>query len=81
MGRLTGKVAIVTGAASRGEGVGNGAATAILFAREGAKVVLVNRSAEVRLVSNTRFQASSSTDSAVPGLPIPTLLCRISSRP
>lgn len=46
MGRLTGKVAIVTGAASRGEGVGNGAATAILFAREGAKVVLVNRDLE-----------------------------------
>jgi NAD(P)-dependent dehydrogenase (short-subunit alcohol dehydrogenase family) len=45
MHRLSGKVAIVTGAASRGEGVGNGAATAILFAREGAKVVLVNRSA------------------------------------
>jgi len=43
VGRLTNKVAIVTGAASRGEGVGNGAATAILFAREGAKVVLVNR--------------------------------------
>jgi NAD(P)-dependent dehydrogenase (short-subunit alcohol dehydrogenase family) len=46
MGRLTGKVAIVTGAASRGEGVGNGAATAILFAREGARVVLVNRTLE-----------------------------------
>jgi len=44
MGRLDGKVAIVTGAASRGEGVGNGAAAAILFAREGARVVLVNRS-------------------------------------
>ena len=43
MGRLSGKVAIVTGAASRGEGVGNGAATALLFAREGASVVLVNR--------------------------------------
>lgn len=43
MGRLTGKVAIVTGAASRGEGVGNGSATAMLFAREGANVVLVNR--------------------------------------
>ena len=41
--RLAGKVAIVTGAASRAAGVGNGAATAILFAREGAKVVLVNR--------------------------------------
>jgi NAD(P)-dependent dehydrogenase (short-subunit alcohol dehydrogenase family) len=46
VGRLTGKVAVVTGAASRGEGVGNGAATAILFAREGAKVVLVNRDLE-----------------------------------
>jgi NAD(P)-dependent dehydrogenase (short-subunit alcohol dehydrogenase family) len=43
MGRLAGKVAVVTGAASRGVGVGNGAATAILFAREGARVVLVNR--------------------------------------
>jgi len=46
VGRLNGKVAIVTGAAPRGEGVGNGMATAILFAREGAKVVLVNRNAE-----------------------------------
>jgi NAD(P)-dependent dehydrogenase (short-subunit alcohol dehydrogenase family) len=45
-GRLSGKVAVVTGAAPRGEGVGNGMATAILFAREGAKVVLVNRSTE-----------------------------------
>jgi NAD(P)-dependent dehydrogenase (short-subunit alcohol dehydrogenase family) len=39
-GRLKGKVAVVTGAAPRGEGVGNGMATAILFAREGARVVL-----------------------------------------
>jgi len=46
MGRLIGKVAIVTGAASRGDGIGNGAATAILFAREGASVVLVNRDRE-----------------------------------
>ena len=44
--RLKGKVAVVTGAAPRGEGVGNGMATAMLFAREGARVVLVNRSAE-----------------------------------
>ena len=44
-GRLAGKVAVVTGAAPRGEGVGNGMATAIVFAREGAKVVLVNRDA------------------------------------
>ena len=46
MGRLDGKVAIVTGAASRAEGIGNGKAMAILMAREGAKVLLVNRSAE-----------------------------------
>ncbi len=36
----------MTGAASVGPGVGNGKATAILFAREGAKVLLVNRSEE-----------------------------------
>ncbi|GIX49530.1 MAG: dehydrogenase [Candidatus Tectimicrobiota bacterium] len=40
--RLEGKVAIVTGAGSRGPGVGNGKATAVLFAREGARVVLVD---------------------------------------
>ena len=42
--RLKDKVAIVTGAAPQAEGVGNGSASAILYAREGAKVVLVNRS-------------------------------------
>ena len=44
--RLAGKTAIVTGAASRGPGVGTGKAMSILFAREGANVLLVNRSAE-----------------------------------
>ncbi len=44
--RMKDKVAIVTGAAPRGEGVGNGMACAIMFAREGAKVVLVNRKRE-----------------------------------
>ena len=41
-GRLQGKVAIVTGAGSSGPGVGNGKATAVLFAREGAKVLLAD---------------------------------------
>lgn len=44
--RLAGKVAIVTGAGSSGPGVGTGKATAILFAQEGAKVLLVDRESE-----------------------------------
>ncbi len=42
MKELDSKVAIVTGSGSVGEGIGNGKATAILFAREGAKVMLVD---------------------------------------
>lgn len=41
-GRVAGKVAIVTGAGSVGEGIGNGRAAAIVYAREGAKVMLVD---------------------------------------
>ncbi|MBV9170081.1 MAG: SDR family oxidoreductase, partial [Chloroflexi bacterium] len=36
-------IAIVTGAGSRGPGIGNGRAAAILFAREGARVALIDR--------------------------------------
>jgi NAD(P)-dependent dehydrogenase (short-subunit alcohol dehydrogenase family) len=43
--RLAGKVAIVTGAGSRGPGLGNGKAAAILFAREGARVLCVDAEA------------------------------------
>ncbi|HXJ83392.1 MAG TPA: SDR family NAD(P)-dependent oxidoreductase [Candidatus Methylomirabilis sp.] len=45
-GRLEGKVAIVTGAGSRAEGIGNGRATAVLFARAGARVLLVDQHAD-----------------------------------
>jgi NAD(P)-dependent dehydrogenase (short-subunit alcohol dehydrogenase family) len=41
-GRLQDKIAIVTGAGSRGAGVGNGKAASLLFSREGAKVCLVD---------------------------------------
>ncbi|HJO81405.1 MAG: SDR family NAD(P)-dependent oxidoreductase [SAR202 cluster bacterium] len=45
--RLNGRVAIVSGAGTHGgQGVGNGAATAILMAREGARLVLVDAVAE-----------------------------------
>jgi NAD(P)-dependent dehydrogenase (short-subunit alcohol dehydrogenase family) len=40
--RLQGKVAIITGAGTRGPAVGTGQATAILFAREGARVLLAD---------------------------------------
>jgi NAD(P)-dependent dehydrogenase (short-subunit alcohol dehydrogenase family) len=46
-GRLQGKVAIVVGGGQTpGETIGNGKATAILFAREGAAVVVADRAAE-----------------------------------
>ena len=44
--RMKDKVAIVTGAAPRGDGLGNGMACAMMFAQEGATVVLVNRKRE-----------------------------------
>lgn len=45
-GRLQGKVAVITGSGSQNDGIGNGRAMAILFAREGAKVMVVDRRAE-----------------------------------
>jgi hypothetical protein len=44
--RLEGKVAIVSGAGSVGPGWGNGRATAVRFAEEGAKIFAVDRDAE-----------------------------------
>lgn len=41
--RLKGKVAVVTGAGVPGQVAGTGQATAIMFAREGARVLLVDR--------------------------------------
>jgi NAD(P)-dependent dehydrogenase (short-subunit alcohol dehydrogenase family) len=49
--RLQNKVAIVVGAGQTpGDTIGNGRATAILFAREGARVVLVDRIAKEDLI-------------------------------
>ena len=43
--RLDGKVAVITGAGqTQGESIGNGRAAAVLFAREGAKLMLAKRS-------------------------------------
>src|SRR5919197_1138795 len=43
MNRLKGKTAVVVGAGSIGPGWGNGKATAVTFAREGAQVFCVDR--------------------------------------
>jgi NAD(P)-dependent dehydrogenase (short-subunit alcohol dehydrogenase family) len=43
---LEGRVAIVTGAGSIREGIGNGKAVAVRFAREGAKVFAIDRNAD-----------------------------------
>lgn len=42
-GQLTGKVAIVSGGGAAGDGIGNGRAAAMLLARRGAQVVVVDR--------------------------------------
>ncbi|MBS0528037.1 MAG: SDR family oxidoreductase [Proteobacteria bacterium] len=55
--RLQGKVAIVTGAGSRAEGIGNGRATAIILARHGARVMLVDMVAEWAQQTATMIEA------------------------
>jgi len=58
MGRLDGKVAIVTGAAS-----GIGRASAILFAREGARLVIVDRDADgLSETANALMQIPATAD-------------------
>src|SRR4051812_5220646 len=46
MKRLAGRVALVFGAGSVGPGWGNGKASAVAYAREGARVACVDRNAE-----------------------------------
>ncbi len=62
-GRLSGKIAIVTGAGSIGEGWGNGKACSVLYAREGAKVVLVDRN--IAAAEETKAIIESEGGSAV----------------
>lgn len=58
MNRLDGKVAIVTGAGNRSEdGVGTGRASALLFAREGAKVLIADRNVEAAKRTQAEIQA------------------------
>jgi NAD(P)-dependent dehydrogenase (short-subunit alcohol dehydrogenase family) len=64
--RLKDKVAIVVGAGQTpGDTIGNGRATAILFAREGARVVLVDCDYESAVETQTMIEAEGGTCFAV----------------
>jgi NAD(P)-dependent dehydrogenase (short-subunit alcohol dehydrogenase family) len=49
--RLDGKVALVTGCGSSGPGWGNGKATSVLFARQGARIAGVDRDRDAALAT------------------------------
>ena len=56
--RLKNKVAIITGAGSRGEITGIGQATAILMAKEGAKILLndINIENSTLIINYTKWK-------------------------
>lgn len=62
--RLAGKTAIVVGAGSIGADISNGAACAMLFAREGAQVLCADRSPEAAQATVARIAAEGGTASA-----------------
>jgi NAD(P)-dependent dehydrogenase (short-subunit alcohol dehydrogenase family) len=69
VGRLEGKTAIVVGAGSIGPGWGNGKATAVTFAREGAQVFCVDRNAAaaeetVKIIASEGGRATAFTADA-----------------
>lgn len=64
-GRLEGKIAIVIGAGQTpGDTIGNGRAMSVLFAREGAKVMLVDKNLEA--AEETRAQIEQEGGQSVP---------------
>jgi len=62
-GRLKGRVAIVTGAGTVGGGIGNGKASAIVYAREGARVLVVDSDAQA--AAETRRHIESEGGQAI----------------
>lgn len=63
-GRLAGKVALITGAGSVGPGWGNGRATAVIFAREGASVFVVDRDPDAVAQTTATISDEGGTASA-----------------
>jgi NAD(P)-dependent dehydrogenase (short-subunit alcohol dehydrogenase family) len=65
--RLKEKVALVSGAGSSGPGWGNGKATAVLFAREGAKVLAVDINLDAAIETKRIIEAEGGICEAVAG--------------
>jgi len=65
--RLKEKVALVSGAGSSGPGWGNGKATAVLFAREGARVLAVDINFAAAVETKRIIEAEGSICEAVAG--------------
>jgi NAD(P)-dependent dehydrogenase (short-subunit alcohol dehydrogenase family) len=65
--RLKDKVALVSGAGSSGPGWGNGKATAVLFAREGAKVLAADINLDAALETKRIIEAEGGVCEAVSG--------------
>ena len=65
--RLKEKVALVSGAGSSGPGWGNGKATAVLFAREGARVIAVDINLAAALETKRIIEAEGGICEAVAG--------------
>jgi len=65
--RLKDKVALVSGAGSSGPGWGNGKATAVLFAREGARVLAADINLDAALETKRITEAEGGTCEAVAG--------------
>lgn len=61
---LKDKVAIVSGGGARGDGIGNGRAAAILLARSGAKVVVVDRDLDLAQATVDMITADGGTATA-----------------
>ena len=63
---MKGKVAIVTGAGSRADGIGNGRAASILMARDGASVALLDAVAEWAEATREMVAAEGGTSIVIP---------------
>jgi NAD(P)-dependent dehydrogenase (short-subunit alcohol dehydrogenase family) len=60
-GRIEGKAVIVTGAGSIGPGIGNGKAAAIIYAREGGLVMLVDNNLDAALETKSWIDGEGGT--------------------